>query len=92
MLIIGNNVNCMSKYNLLTYRTIIYRIILIDVEQVGKYSDSGAFDNSAFGQAITWNYYLSPLELSYITVGDDEFPLRNYFPGGKVHVISLAFV
>ena len=74
MLIIGNNANCMSKYNLLTYYT-IYRIILIDVDQVEKYSDSGAFDNSAFGQAITWNYYLSPLELSYIMVGDEEFPL-----------------
>ena len=53
MLITGNNANCMSKYNLSTYCIIIYRIILIDVEQVEKYSDSGAFDNSAFGQAIT---------------------------------------
>ena len=61
MLIIGNNANCMSKYNLSTYCTIIYRIILINVEQARKYSDSGALDNSAFGQAITWNYYLSQL-------------------------------
>ena len=96
MLIIGNNANCMSKYNLSTYCTIIYRVILIIVEQARKYSDSGALDNSAFGQAIlpipTCLPGTTRPELSYIMVGDKEFPLRNYFPGGKVRVISLAFV
>ena len=79
-------IHCIFDYN---------RFILIDVGQVGRFSDGGVFSNCAFGQALEDGELLLPNpaclsgtgrpELPYVMVGDEAFPLRNYllrpYPG-----------
>lgn len=68
---------------------------MIDVGQVGRFSDGGVFSNFAFRQALEDGELKLPNpaclpgtvtpELPYVMVGDEAFPLRNYllrpYPG-----------
>ncbi len=68
---------------------------MIDVGQLGKFSDGGVFSNSTFGQAFEDGTLVLPEpaplpgtvrpDLPFAMVGDEAFPLRNYllrpYPG-----------
>lgn len=61
------------------------RFILIDLGSAGRHSDGGVLANSVFGQALENDSLVLPsprplpgtVELPYVFVGDEAFPLRN---------------
>lgn len=71
-----------------------YEFIAVDIGAYGKNSDGGILSTSNFGKALEKNKFNIPngrvlpgtdIELPYVIIGDEAFPLKNYllrpYPG-----------
>ena len=64
-----------------------YRFTLLDLGQVGRFSDGGVLNNSSFGESLMRGDLPFPMQqplpgtsgpdLPYVIVGDEAFPLRE---------------
>jgi len=73
----------------------LFRFLLVDIGQLGRFSDGGTFANSSFGKSFENNQMSLPdptalpstaePKLPYVMVGDEAFPLKKYlmrpYPG-----------
>ncbi|XP_022172631.1 uncharacterized protein LOC111035356 [Myzus persicae] len=76
-----------------------YNFIAVDVGAYGKSSDGGIFTHSNLGKAIEQDKLRIPrsvklpgtsIEVPYVIVGDEAFPLKTYFSSYQVKPIVLC--
>ena len=80
----------------------MYRFILFDLGQVGRFSDGGVLSNSEFSRALDEGSLqcpppcplpntLSP-DLPYVIIGDEAFPICCDFTQDEIWQVSIYMI